>query len=151
MRKYWNTALALLFLAAAWQTGSAQEKAAEGKTLKVKLNYTGAGPVDEKHKIYLFLFDTPDFVKTPSDAMPIGGENATAKDATVTFTAVSASPVYLVAIYDPTGGYEGMSAPPSGSSLGMYSKEPGQPGPIAIDASKPTKIDLAFDDSFKMP
>jgi hypothetical protein len=150
MRKHWITALALLFLAGAWQTGIAQEKAADARTLKVKLNYTGAGPVDEKHKIYLFLFDSPDFVKS-HDVMPIGGENATAKDATVTFSAVGASPVYLVAVYDPTGGYEGMSEPPSGASLGMYSTTPGQPGPIAIDAGKTTKIDLPFDDSFKMP
>ena len=39
------------------QPGFAQEKAAQGRTLKVKLHYTGSGTVDEKHKIITFLFD----------------------------------------------------------------------------------------------
>jgi hypothetical protein len=33
----------------------------------------------------------------------------------------------------------------------MYTKEPPQPGPIAIEAGKTVEIDLAFDDSAKMP
>ena len=154
MRKYGHTMLAvlvLLGLAGGWRQGAAQQKAPAGRTLKVKLRYTGAGTVDQKHKILLFVFDTPDFT-TRADAMPIGGpESATAKDETVTFSNVSTSPVYLVAIYDPTGAYEGMSPPPTGSSLGIYGQAPGQPGPIKIDEGKTAEIDLPFNDSVKMP
>jgi ABC-type glycerol-3-phosphate transport system substrate-binding protein len=47
-------ALALLALCSA----QAKVKAAvAGRTLKVKLNYTGAGTVDKNHKIHALLFD----------------------------------------------------------------------------------------------
>jgi hypothetical protein len=152
-RKYLHTALVaatLLCLAGVWQRGVAQEKAPAARTLKVKLNYTGAGTVDEKHRIFVFLFDTPDFIKGDS-AMPIGFGSGAAKDATVTVSDIAKSPVYVIAVFDPTGAYEGMSKPPSGASMAMYGKTPGEPGPIAIEAGKTTQIDVPFDDTIKMP
>src|ERR1035437_2151302 len=135
-RKCLNTALAavaMLCLAGVWQRGQAQdkpaekapEKAAASRTLKVKLNYSGPGTVDEKHRIFLFIFDTPDFIRV-ENVMPIAFGSGTAKDATVTVSDLSTSPVYLIAIYDPTGGYEGMSKPPAGCSLGIYGTTPGE-------------------------
>jgi hypothetical protein len=156
-RKCLHSALAavvMLCVAGVWQPGQAQDKPAEkapaSRTLKVKLNYSGPGTVDEKHRIFVFVFDTPDFVRR-EDAMPIASDSGSAKDATLTFSSVSASPVYLVAVYDPTGGYEGMSKPPTGSSLGIYSKTPGEPEGIVIEAGKTTQVDLPFDDTIKMP
>ncbi len=120
------------------------------RTLKLKLAYTGAGKVDQNHKLFVFLFDSPDFVQ--GSGMPIASRSATAKTETVTFTDISISPVYLVAVYDPTGGYDGTSGPPpSGSSTGLYGKNPGQPDPVKIDPGKTVQISLAFDDSVKMP
>jgi hypothetical protein len=119
------------------------------RSLNVKLNYTGAGKVDDKHPIFVFLFDTPEFMQ--GNAMPIGSQSATAKDGAVAFTGVSAQTVYAVAAYDPNGAYDGMSGPPpAGSSLGLYSTEPGKPAPIALDAGKTAQITLPFDDSHKM-
>jgi hypothetical protein len=144
----------LLGLAGVWQRGQAQQKPAEkapaGRTLKVKLNYSGAGTVDEKHKIFVFLFDSPDFVQR-QDAMPIANGTGSAKDGTLTFSDLATSPVYLVAIYDPSGNYDGMSRPPSGASLAIYSKTAGAPEAIVIEAGKPTQIDVPFDDTIKMP
>jgi len=125
------------------------EKAAAPRTLKVKLSYTGSGTVDDKHKIIVFLFDSADFMS--GQAMPVGMQPAAAKDATVTFAEVASSPVYVTAVYDPTGQYEGMSAPPSGSSLGLYGKTPGTPDPIKIDPGETVQVELAFDDTAKMP
>jgi hypothetical protein len=139
--------LALVPLAA--QQPKPEEKAAP-RTLKVKLKYTGAGTVDSKHQIIVFLFDSPDFQQ--GGVMPIGEQSGEAKDATVTFPDLASSPVYAVAVFDPTGGYDGQSGPPpSGSSLGMYSKTPGTPEPIKIDPGKTVEIELAFDDTAKMP
>jgi hypothetical protein len=42
------------------------------------------------------------------------------------------------------------SPPPDGSSLGLYSKTPGQATAIDLEPGKATKIELAFDDSVKM-
>jgi hypothetical protein len=149
MKKTVYLAASLLILASAFQFATAQDKAAT-RTLKVKLNYTGSGTVDDKHKIQVFMFDTPDF--TQGNAMPTGMQNTAAKDGSVTFSDIAGSPVYVVAVYDPTGGYDGQSGPPpSGSSLGMYTKEPPKPAPINIDAGKTAEIDLTFDDTAKMP
>jgi len=132
------------------EQGKPGDKATGGRTLKVKLHYTGTGTVDEKHKIFVVLFDTPDFVK--GGAMPLDVQSATEKDATVTFTALQSSPVYAASSYDPSGGYDGQSGPPpSGASLGMYSKTPGTPEPINIEAGKTVQVEIAFDDKVKMP
>jgi hypothetical protein len=150
--KYFYVALglALVSLTGASQPGKAQEKAAAGGTLKVKLNYTGAGKVDDKHKIILFFFDSPDFMQ--GNAMPFASLAAVAKDETVTLADVAKSPVYVAAAFDPSGNYDGQSGPPpSGSSMGIYSKTPGVPDPITVGAGKTVQVDLAFDDSFKMP
>lgn len=139
--------LALMPLAA--QQAKPEEKAAP-RTLKIKLKYTGAGTVDAKHAIIVFLFDSPDF--QTGGVMPFATQSAQAKDATLTFPDLASSPVYAVAVFDPTGGYDGQSGPPpSGSSLGMYSKTPGTPEPIKIDPGKTAEIELAFDDTAKMP
>jgi len=144
MRKRVFLAVPLVLLAL---LASAQTK--PDRSLQVKLNYTGAGKVDDGHKIFVFLFDSPDFMQ--GNAMPIGSQAATGKDQTISFSDLSASTVYVVAALDPKGEYDGMSAPPSGSSMGMYSKEPGKPAPIALEAGKATHVELAFDDTAKMP
>jgi len=124
--------------------------AAEPSTLEVKLNYTGAGTVDEKHKIVLFLFDSPDF--TQGNAMPIGSAMASAKDEVVKFKDIAKGPVYVVAAFDPKGEYDGQSGPPpSGSSLGMLIEGPNAPKAIALEPGKTTTITLTFNDMIKMP
>jgi len=40
--------------------------------------------------------------------------------------------------------------PPPGSSLGMYSKTPGQPAPVKVEAGKTANVELTFDDTVKM-
>ncbi len=149
MKKSFYFAAGLLILASAFQFGRAQDKAAT-RTMKLTVHYAGSGPVDDKHKIVVFMFDSPDF--TQGNAMPTGMQMTASKDGTVTFSDIPGSPVYAAAVYDPTGAYDGASGPPpSGSSLGMYTKEPPKPGPIAIDPGKTAEITLGFDDSQKMP
>jgi len=127
----------------------APEKASGSRTLKVKLNYTGSGTVDDKHQIVVFVFDSPDFMQ--GNAMPVGSQSTPSKKGGVTFSDVASSPVYLTAVFDPAGQYDGMSAPPSGSSLGLYSKTPGTPEPIKIEPGETVEVELAFDDTAKMP
>jgi hypothetical protein len=59
VRKYFYLALGLSILGCLAAQEKAPEKAPAPRTLKVKLNYTGSGTVDEKHKIIVFVFDTP--------------------------------------------------------------------------------------------
>lgn len=142
--------LGVTCMVATAQQPKPEEKPATTRTLKAKLNYTGAGTVDEKHKIFLFVFDSPDFMQGGS--MPVGFGSASAKDGTVTITDLAVSPIYIAVAYDPTGGYDGQSGPPpSGASMGVYAKTPGTPEPVKIDPGKTAEITVAFDDSFKMP
>src|ERR1700729_2023499 len=115
MRKSLCLAFGMLILASGFPYGRAQEKTPASRTLKVKLHYTGSGTIDEKHKILLFLFDSPAFMQ--GEAMPFAMKSATSKNETVTFSDVVKSPVYVTAVYDPAGSYDGQSGPPpSGSS-----------------------------------
>ena len=140
--------LTLMPLAA--QQPKPEEKAPATRTLKIKLNYTGAGTVDAKHRIAVFLFDTPDFMA--GNVMFIAKDTASAKDAVVTFSGLTASPIYAAAAFDPAGDYDGESGPPpQGSSVGIYSKTPGTPAPIEIEPGKTVQVELAFDDTIKMP
>jgi hypothetical protein len=150
MKKYVYFALGMLLVGALVKASGQAKPEAKTRTLSVKLNYTGAGTVDEKHKIFVFLFDSPEFIQ--GGALPIGMSAATAKNGTVTFADLTASPVYVATCYDPSGGYDGQSGPPpSGSSMGLYSKSPGKPEPVEIEAGKTATVEVPFDDTAKMP
>lgn len=150
MKKYVSFALGMLLLGMLVKASSQAKPETKTRTLNVKLNYTGAGTVDEKHKIFVFLFDSPDFMQ--GGAMPIGMSAGTSKNGTVTFADLTASPVYVATCYDPSGSYDGQSGPPpSGASMGLYSKSPGKPEPVEVEAGKTATVDLPFDDTTKMP
>jgi hypothetical protein len=138
-----GTAAFVFALAAGAQT--------ENSKLIVQVSYTGSGTVDESHKVYVALWDTPDFMKdSGSGIMPIDIKAVTSKSAAAQFDDVKKNPVYVSMVYDPTGKWEATSAPPAGSSLGLYAKEPGTPAPIQLQPGKTTNISATFDDSFKM-
>ncbi len=150
MKKYMYLALGILLVGTLVKAANQDKPESKTRTLNVKLNYKGAGTVDEKHKIFVFIFDSPDFMQGGS--MPIAGDAGTAKDGTVSFTTLSTSPVYIATAYDPSGSYDGQSGPPpSGSSMGLYSKTPGKPEPVEIEAGKTATVDVVFDDTAKMP
>lgn len=140
------SALALLLLTVTGH-GSSQEANASYK-LRVRVNYTGSGTVDQQHKVYVVLWDSPAFAKGEG-VMPAGIESTASKDGTVTFD-VAKSPAYVSSVYDPSGQWDAQSAPPEGSSIGLYSKTPGTPAPITLKSGETTGVDLSFDDSVKM-
>jgi len=139
----------LLCAVFALEYGRAQE-GSPLRGLRVKVHYKGSGTVDEKHKIVVFLFDSPEFGR--SKVMAFAVMSTSSKDGTVTFHDVAKSPAYVGTVYEPSEGYaERLGPPPSGSSLGMYSKTPGQAAPIKVEAGKTVEVEVTFDDSVKMP
>ena len=67
-----------------------------GSTPEVHVNYTGSGSVDQTHKIYIVLWDSPEFVKLGvNDSKPIAVMPLTSKSGTVTFKDVEKNPVYV--------------------------------------------------------
>src|SRR4030095_3275025 len=150
-RGFGAAAIVVLLLSAVFtrEYGRAQE-GSPLRGLRVKVHYKGSGTVDEKHKILVFLFDSPEFGRS-SNVLPFAVMSTSSKDGTVTFNDVTKSPVYVSAVYEPSGSYaERQGPPPPGSSLGMYSKTPGQPAAVKVEAGKTVDVELTFDDSVKM-
>jgi hypothetical protein len=112
--------------------------------VSVTVTYTGKAKVDDTHEILVFLFDHP----TPTaGSEPIAMQATTKSSGTVTFKAVSISPVYITAVFDEAANYDGQSGPPpAGAPIGSYQKGgkaiPVTPGPDA-------KIKMSFDDSVR--
>jgi len=139
---------------------------AAGKTLHVKLNYTGAGTVDEQHKIFVLVFDADPYqaqVLAEASSRPakseasatgqarktayiLGRQGVGSKDGTATFTGLTDSAVYVVAFYDKSGTYDGHNDPGAGSSKGAYGKLD-KPEPIKLEEGKAAKVVVTFDDS----
>ena len=136
---------------------SAQDKAPENKpqakALKVTISYKGPGEVDQSHGIYLFLFDSPEFVQSPGSVMPIAFQSTHANEQSVTFAGLAASTVYLVAAFDDKGTYDiSAGAPPTGTPVALYRPGDSQaPTPINLEEGKEVEIKFEFDDSNRMP
>jgi hypothetical protein len=118
---------------------------ADKRTIEVEVNYTGAGTVNASHKIYVALWNSPDLSGGP----PVTVKSLDSKKGMVTFSDVQIVPAYVSTAYDPTGNWDAQSPPPSGSSLGMYSKNPPNPQPIDVAAGKTIRVSITFDDSVK--
>lgn len=140
--------------------------AAARRTLKVKLNYTGAEKVNQKHKIYVLLFDANPYtatrlIDTTSVATPpapeagvchiLRRESVSGRKQTFTFNGLPVSSVYAMAFLDSRGNYDPHSDPPSGSPAGVYGKSFGNPEQIGLPQGKTVRVVVTFDDSHKMP
>ena len=123
------------------------QTSANQRTIQVDINYTGSGTVNANHKIYVALWDSSDMSGGP----PVAVLSVNSKKGAVTFSAVQKVPAYVSAAFDPTGAWDAQSPPPSGASLGMYSKNPPNPAPIDVALGKTVTIAITFDDSAKVP
>ncbi len=158
MRKRWylTACLSLIFVPMS-MSQPLQDQPAEtkplGKTLKVTITFEGKGKVDKDHGIYLFLFNSPDFVQNPGSVMPIAFQSAYSNEETVTFSGLVGDNVYLTVAYDERGGYSiAAGAPPSGSPVALYKPgDPQMPTPIRLEENKAAEIRFSFDDSIRMP
>jgi hypothetical protein len=137
----------LLTMCGGLLVGALVASAQQGLTLQVQIHYTGAGTVDSAHKIFVALWESEDLEGGP----PSDVKSATSKDGTVTFDDVKKTPAFVSAAYDPSGNWDASGPPPSGASLGMYSKAPPKPDPIPLTPGKPAKVTITFDDTVKVP
>jgi hypothetical protein len=108
----------------------------------VTATYKGKGPVDEKHKILVFLFDHP---MPTADSRPLGLQTVAKNGGSATFAAVGPSPVYVTVVYDEKSNYDGQNGPPpAGTPIGRPMKA-GKPVPITPGPT--AKVSVTFDDS----
>ena len=115
-------------------------------SVKVTLNYKGKGTVDGSHRVWVWLFASPDI--SPS-SMPIAELTVDQNGGVATFDGISAERVWIVAAFDEQGVMSGQGPPPSGTPVGLYLGSDGIPKGVAPgDAA--TAV-LTFDDSQRMP
>lgn len=121
--------------------------AAQGRTLKVTVNYTGSGEVSAANSVYVAVWTSPDF----GISLPLAQEVVQENGATVLFENLSASTLLLSGLYDEQGGWDAQSAPPSGTPAGAYGTDAsGAPSAIVGDGQT-VEIEFSFDDAFRLP
>ena len=119
--------------------------AAVGGPVHVTVNYKGKGTVDARHRVWVWLFDTPDI---GPGAMPIA-EMSVEKNGSIADFQVDAGRVWIAVAYDESGTMSGNAPPPSGSPVSIYMSSTGAPEPVTPgDKGAAT---LTFDDSQRMP
>ena len=124
---------------------SAGARVAAG-TVKVTLDYKGKGTVDDSHRLWVWLFATPDI---GPGSMPIAELSVDKNGAIATFDGISEERVWIAAAYDEKGSMSGSAPPPSGTPVGLYVGSDGTPRSVVTGDS--TVAVLTFDDSFRMP
>jgi hypothetical protein len=156
MRVLSTLALATAFSAATLaQTGGAQSAqptakpaatpaAAVQNGLSVTVKYTGKGVVDASHELLIALLPTP---TVSSESRPLAMLPVSKNGGVASFTNVSTSPVYVLAVFDDQGTWDPQSGPPpNGTPMGWYmAPKTSVPAPVKPGA----KITLTFDGSKK--
>ena len=118
--------------------------AAQADELSVTVNYAGKGTVDANHRIWIWLFTSPDI---GPGSLPIAEASLAENGGTATFKPLGAAQVWIAVTYDERGGFMGSEPPPPGVPVGMYGDTPGVPAPARAGSA----VKVTFDDSMRMP
>ena len=117
----------------------------EAGAVKVSVTYKGKGAVDARHRIWVWLFDTPDI---GPGSMPIAELSIDTNGGAAAFDGVDAKRVYIAVAYDESGTMNGNAPPPAGSPIGILLSKDGAPRSVAPDEDA---VSVTFDDSQRMP
>jgi hypothetical protein len=115
-------------------------------TVKVTVKYAGKGTVDASHRVWVWLFTSPDI---GPGSMPIAQTSLDTNGTPAIFENVAADRVWIAVAFDEQGVMAGAGAPPTGTPIGLYVGSDGAPRPVTPgDTADAT---LVFDDSLRMP
>ena len=150
MRSMAPLAFVMLLATAAMHSSTAVAASAGARvaagTVKVTITYKGKGTVDASHRIFVWLFNSPDI---GPGAMPVAELTIDKNGDTATFDGVVDGRVWIAVAYDERGVMSGNAPPPSGTPVGLYVGNDG--APRAVEPGDATVAVLTFDDSFRMP
>ena len=113
--------------------------------VKVTVNYKGSGKVDNSHRVWVWLFDTPNI---GPGSLPFA-ELSVEKNGDVAIFEADGNQVWIAVAYDVNGVMTGNAPPASGSPIGIYSSSTGAPEGVSPGAKG--AVTLTFDDSQRMP
>jgi hypothetical protein len=126
----------------------ARPVAADGGTragdVKVTVKYTGKGTVDASHRLWIWLFDTPEI---GPGAVPVAEMALEKNGTTATFSNIASGKVWIAIAFDEAGGFAGAGPPPTGAPVTLYA-EKGLPTPV-VPGPK-AEVTVTFDDSQRM-
>ena len=150
MKKVLTFAVAALLVNLAQPAASLHAEPLAGRaaagTVKVTVHYKGKGKVDASHKIWVWLFDTPNI---GAGSMPLDQIALDANGVDAVFEGVSAVTVWIAAAFDETGAIMGDAPPPPGTPIGILMGKDG--APAAVMSGAKDAVVLTFDDSQRMP
>jgi hypothetical protein len=150
MKNVLTIAFVALFAAAAQPnallTAAPLAAAVTAGTVKVTVHYKGKGKVDASHKLWVWVFDSPNI---GAGSMPMGQVALDKNDTDAVFEGIAAGKVYIAVAFDETGAMMGDAPPPTGTPIGILMGSDGIPSPVTPDAAAPAV--LTFDDSQRMP
>lgn len=115
-------------------------------TVKVTVHYKGKGTVDASHKVWVWVFDTPNI---GAGSMPLDQIALDKNGAEAVFEGVAADKVWIAVAFDETGAMQGDAPPPPGTPIGVLLGKDGAPAAV-VSGSKDAVV-LTFDDSQRMP
>jgi len=113
--------------------------------VKVTVNYKGSGTVDAGHRVWVWLFNSPDI---GPGSMPIDQISVEKNGATATFE-VTDERVWIAVAFDEKGVMTGNEPPPPGTPIGIYAASTG--APEAVSPGAKGAVTVTFDDSQRMP
>ena len=114
--------------------------------MKVTIHYKGKGKVDTSHKLWVWVFDSPNI---GAGSMPIGQVSLDKNDAEAVFDGITVGQAYIAVAFDETGAMMGDAPPPTGTPIGVLMGSDGAPSAVTPDGTAP--VALTFDDSLRMP
>ena len=146
-----RTCVLMLALLIAAAHVAAQEKqpapAAAGGSVIVTVKYTGKGTVDADHRLWVWLFNTPEI---GPGAIPVGEQSIEKNGGVASFTSVADKEVWVAIAYDEKGGFQGSGPPPVGSPITLYGAKAPPDKPQPVVPGPKAKVSVTFDDSQRM-
>jgi hypothetical protein len=115
-------------------------------TVKVTVTYKGKGKVDTSHKLWVWLFDSPNI---GAGSMPIGQLALDANGTDAVFENVAGDKVYVAVAFDEQGAMMGDAPPPPGTPIGVLAGADGAPRGVTPGSND--AVALTFDDTQRMP
>ncbi|HUQ85972.1 MAG TPA: hypothetical protein VM096_00345 [Vicinamibacterales bacterium] len=150
MKNILTVAFTALLMATVAQTGAVNAATivthVTAGTVKVTVNYKGKGKADASHKVWVWLFDTPNI---GAGSMPIDQVAFDSNSGEAVFENVAADKVYVAVAFDEQGAMSGDAPPPTGTPIGILMG--GEGAPRGLTPGDTTPVLLNFDDSMRMP
>jgi hypothetical protein len=150
MKKVLSVVVVAMCIGATWplgaSTGSPIEARVAAGNVKVTVNYKGKGTVDPTHKIWVWLFDSPNIGagSQPIDQIALDKNGTMAE-----FANVVPGQVWVAVAFDQQGVMTGNEPPPPGSPISIHANANGVPDPVT--PGDKAVLTITFDETVRMP